>query len=181
MFNSLYMPSDSHPELREFLAQNMDFTGAKLLSILINEPNTPIDVMELALRIDHDQPEKLPFLALLASAYADIPYIDSIAVCQYRKRLAQLIESKERLQASDPTADCSELDYEMNFLARELRTSTTPRGTIKNLNPDKKKALDRFRVAVKRLLERAEPVNPQLCALIRKSLVYGKAMLWKEG
>ncbi len=180
MFSLSRTTPDLNTELREFLSRHKGMTGAKLLCILIREPNTPIDVLELALRLDHQAPEQRAFLALLASAYADIPALDQLAVCQYRQRLAQLLELKERLLQSNPAAATAELDWELNFLARELRKATTSRGAIKNLNPDKKKALDRFRIALKRLLAEAETENPPLAQFIRRHLRCGKAFVWRS-
>ncbi len=179
MFAPTGNTADMSSVLREFLARHSRMSGARLLDMLIHEPNTPIDVLELALRLDHQAPEQLPFLALLASAYADIPALDRLAVCQYRQRLAQLLELKERLLLENPDTDTTELDWELNFLARELRWATTSRGAIKNLNPDKKKALDRFRIAVKRLLAAAETENPALARYIRRHLRCGKAFVWR--
>lgn len=179
MFSPALTTPDPAAGLRGFLARHKDLIGARLLAILIREPDTPIDVLELALRLDHAQPEKRAYLALLASAYADIPALDQLAVCQYRQRLARLLELKERRLQSDPAADTAELDWELNFLARELRAATTPTGAIKNLNPDKKKALDRFRIALKRLLAIAETENPALAHFIRRHLRCGKAFVWQ--
>lgn len=180
MFELAYNRERLHRELHSYLAKNNNMTGVKVLSILIREPGTPMDVIELTLRLEYTTPNIEPLVALLGSAFPDVPASDHKAICQYRQRIKQLIEQKARRITEDENADCADLDWEIDWLTKELRTVTRPGGGIKKLNPDKKKALDRYRIAVKRLLEKAKVENPPVYELIRKSLVCGKAFIWKD-
>jgi hypothetical protein len=180
MYRRIFNPSAKHGELRRYLYQNQDMVGARVLSILIGEPDTPFDVLDLTLRLEFGNPNIKTLTALLGSAFNDIPAIDDTARRQYQRRIVQLTEQKARRLADFPASDTADIDGEIAWLTRELRASTAPNGKIKNLNPDKKKAYDRYQKAVQRLLDNAQRNNPYVYHLIKKNLVLGKAFVWKD-
>lgn len=176
MFTGHEIHPNPEKQLREFLARHSSLAGAKILSLLINEPNLPHDALELSLRLQFGSPEPSAFLALLSNAWSDVPACDAQALREYRQRLRQL--EKLKAQASSENHDCSDLDWETAFLRLEIRRATRPRGGIKNLHPEKKRAYDSLQHALQRLLAKLD--DPALARYVRQHLRTGLAFIWIE-
>ncbi|MBW6513235.1 MAG: hypothetical protein K0B87_00545 [Candidatus Syntrophosphaera sp.] len=167
-------------ELEQFMDKYASMKGVRVLRILLREPNTPIDVIDLTLRLRFANPRQKVVEKFKAAAFPDIPMADGKALGQYKNRMNQLIARKARRLAEEEGADCSDLDWEIGWLKRELRNITKPNGDIKNINPDKKKAYMSYRNAMVRLLNKAREENPAVWDLVRRSLVCGKTFIWLD-
>lgn len=161
-------------ELEDFLREHCELVGAKLLKILISEPNTPLDAIELSLRYQTGKPELKGLLCLLDQAFPPIPLSDSKAINAYKKRIRQLIAIKSET-GLDPA-----LEEELSFITRELRRVTTPQGCVKQRFPEKERAYKRFYIALKRVLEIARKENPPVYDLVRRNLSCGLAFKWRD-
>ena len=171
------VPPDSLQNgLADLLAKHRRTTGAKALKVLLAKPGTVFDAIELSLAMDWGLNKTEPLIDLLYSAYSHIPVCDAQALSEYRQRLSQLDNLKAHRLAGDPAADCSELDWEAAFLRAEIRNATKPRGGIKNFRSDKKRAYNRLRLALTRLLKRVE--DPLLHSYIRQNLCTGLGFVW---
>ncbi|MDZ4181986.1 MAG: hypothetical protein U1B83_03835 [Candidatus Cloacimonadaceae bacterium] len=175
------------PKLNEFLDSHPDMLGSKILKLLINESGKAIDVIDLTLRLEFAVPDETALLALLQTAHGEIPMVDSTAIRQYKARLKKLIQMKaDRLafeaandeSALDPIPPMHDLDWEIDFLTRELRRVAKPSGYPKNFPADKEKAYHRYFIAISRLLEKAKAENPPVYDLVKRALHMGKAFQW---
>lgn len=162
--------------LAELLAKHKSTTGAKALQVLLAKPGTVFDAIQLSLAVDWGAANTEPLIDMLYNAYSDIPVCDAQALCAYRHRLAQLEQIRAQRTVNDPTAACSDLDWEAAFLRAEIRNSTKPRGGIKNFRQTKKRAYKRLRIALVRLLKSAE--NPLLHHYISQNLNTGLGFVW---
>jgi hypothetical protein len=69
----------------------------------------------------------------------------------------------------------------IDWLKKELRAITTPGGAIKNQYPELKKAYASYKMAVNRLLKRAEKQGEaQLARHIRRHLKTGLRFTWND-
>lgn len=173
----LPIPSDSLQNgLADLLAKHHRTTGAKALKVLLAKPGTVFDAIELSLAVDWGLVNSEPLIGLLYGSYSHIPVCDARALSEYRQRLGQLDNLKALRLATGHAADCSELDWEAAFLRAEIRNATKPRGGIKNIHTDKKRAYNRLRLALTRLLKRVD--DPFLRSYIRRNLCTGLGFVW---
>lgn len=180
MYERIQFKRYLYRELEQFMDKYASLKGVRVLRILLRQPNTPIDVIDLTLRLEFQDPIPQVAEKFKAAAFPDIPMTDGKALTQYKNRMNQLIGQKARRLAEDEGADCSDLDWEIGWLERELRESCKPNGDIKNINTDKKKAYMSYRNALVRLLNKAREENPSVYDLVRRSLVCGKTFTWKD-
>ncbi|MBW6514945.1 MAG: hypothetical protein K0B87_09375, partial [Candidatus Syntrophosphaera sp.] len=143
-----------------------------------SQPGRVFSALELCLRIDLHPDDPALLLASLETGDTNVPYCDARALREYHARSNQLRKMREELLREDPTADCSDIDWEYGFLMAEIRRNTKPRGGIKNHAPGRKHAYLRLRNSLARLIARAAKENPALAAYIKRYLRTDYGFAW---
>ena len=157
--------------LKLFLWENRKLTGAKVLLALLASPEKSLHVFDLACLINQPNLDSGSLEAISKCAFTPIPTADAQALNQYRIRLQELQNRPPHPQAT----------WEIDWLKKELRAITTPGGAIKNQYPELKKAYASYKMAVNRLLKRAEKQGEaQLARHIRRHLKTGLCFSWNE-
>ncbi len=158
--------------LTAFLADHAHRTGARVLGVLLRRPNRPYSVIDIAFRIYKYNRSPWELEAIAKNAFHPIPMSDKRAQGQYIERLKLL---RARKQAGDNRGD-----WEIEFLRKELRRITRPDGAIKNENPELKKVYYCFKMALNRLIARAQTRDPELADYIRGHLKTGIWCCWRS-
>jgi hypothetical protein len=175
----IYPNQNIKTSLSVFLAQHADTVGARTLMVLISSPGKLYDVLELSFAVDWGKANHDVLIDLLYNAYPAIPVCDAQALNAYKARLTKLDQLRAKRLETDPAADCTELDWETAFLKAEIRNATKPRGGIKNFRQTKKRAYNRLRLALTRLLRRVD--DPFLYGYIQHNLKTGLGFVWLGG
>ncbi len=169
----MYLKSekDIRSRLKLFLLENREHTGAKVLLALLASPEKSLHVFDLACLINQPNLDPGSLEAISKCAFTPIPTADEKARNQYRKRLQELQNSPQNPQTT----------WEIDWLKKELRAITTPSGAIKNQYPELKKAYACYKMAVNRLLKRAEKQGKsELANHIRQHLKTGLRFTWTD-
>lgn len=191
IYNPLATP---HERLSALLATKPRWVGSRALAILLAHPGIRYSALELSLLADG---LPLPRAALLpqrelrsglqsaasepgweTEIWSPLPYCDRQALRDYQGRLAQLARLRELRLAQDPAADTAELDWERDFLLREIRRNTLPRGGIKRTSPERKRAYRRLRIALNRLLAWLARADPGLALWAEAKLSTDRGFAW---
>jgi len=160
-----------HTQLLQFLSENRQRTGSKVLTALLANPGRSLTVIDIAFRIFKYDRSPWELEAIAKNAFHAIPFSDKYAQGQYIERL-KLLRAKKK-------AGDNRVDWEISCLARELRRITTPTGAIKNEYPEMSKAYHCFKTALNRLIARAERQGqPDLADYIRDHLKTGIWCCW---
>jgi len=159
-----------HTQLLQFLYENRQRTGSKVLTALLANPGRSLTVIDIAFRIFKYDRSPWELEAIAKNAFHAIPFSDKYAQGQYIERLKLL---RARKKAGD-----GRVDWEISGLARELRRITTPTGAIKNEYPEMSKAYHCFKMALNRLIARANTRDPDLADYIRDHLKTGLWCCW---
>lgn len=160
-----------HSLLLQFLSDHRQRTGAKVLTALLANPGRSLTVIDIAFRIFKYDRSPWELEAIAKNAFHPIPFSDKRAQGQYIERL-KLLRAKKK-------AGDDRVDWEIGCLARELRRITTPTGAIKNEYPEMTKAYHCFKMALNRLVARAERQGqPELADYIRDHLKTGIWCCW---
>ncbi len=162
-----------HDRLIAFLLANSGRTGAKVLGVLHRNPDRYYSVIEIACRVYHYDLSPLALEAIAKNAFRGIPSSDEYARKQYLTRLQELNRRRCSGEAN--------LDWEIDWLKKELRRITKPNGAIKNEYPEMMKAYHCFKMALNRLIARANTRDPDLADYIRSHLKTGLWCCWHKG
>ena len=165
---------DIHARALSFLYQNRKMTGARVILALIVKPGTKVELMELCRRMYHPQVSAEYVAKLNRGAFIPIPLADKKTVAVYLERIRILTERKV------PGEDSAELDWEIDWLNRELRRVCRPGKGIKAEAPELKRAYTALRMGVNRLLRKAEAQDKELYLYIRSHLKTGYSFTWNR-
>lgn len=160
-----------HSLLLQFLSDHRQRTGAKVLMALLANPGISLTVIEIAFRIYKYDRSPWELEAIAKNAFHPIPFADRHAQAVYIERL-KLLRARKK-------AGNERVDWEIDWLKKELRRITTPTGAIKNEYPEMKKAYHCFKMALNRLIARAERQDQaELADYIRAHLKTGIWCCW---
>lgn len=160
-----------HTQLLQFLYENRQRTGSKVLTALLANPGRSLTVIDIAFRIFKYDRSPWELEAIAKNAFHAIPFSDKYAQGQYIERL--------KLLRSQKKAGDDRVDWEIGCLKKELRRITTPTGAIKNEYPEMSKAYHCFKTALNRLIARAERLGqPELADYICAHLKTGIWCCW---
>lgn len=174
MSESIAQPKSIQAKTLSFLQEFRAFTGARLLLLLLEQPGLPLGVMELSRRLYRPDLSQAKMEQLTQSSFRPVPVADKKAQGMYIQRCKALIARKASGD-QDPR-----LDWELNWLRRELRAITRPRGGIKYSHPELDRAYHAFQAALWRLRVKALACDPEIFDYLRSHLRTGLNFLWIE-
>jgi len=162
--------ADIEERTRSFLRRHSHTLGGQIISLLREHPGQTFILPELS-RLIHGH---AGLEELSKTAFRPIPLADKKAQAQYIERCRKLIAQKAA-GARDP-----DIDWELDFLTRELRRITRPRGGIKSQIPELDRAYHNLYTCVWKLLRKARRDEPEVHAHLKAHLRYGANFCWLE-
>lgn len=165
---------DVHARALNFLYQNRKMTGARVIIALIVKPGMNVELMELCRRMYYPHVAAEYVAKLSRGAFIPIPLADKKTVAVYLERIRVLTELKV------PGTEQLDLDWELDWLERELRRVCRPGKGIRAEAPELKRAYAALRMGVNRLLRKAEASDKELYLYMRSHLKTGYSFTWSR-
>jgi len=166
--------------LQQWLKSHYNMNGSKVLSYLMEHPNTYLHVSFLdRCTFTGNWPEPDEFAMNGFESQPLIPIVDKTTVKQCRNRAEALIkEIKGAVELGDIGTE-SKLKLEYEFLTRYLRQVTSPSHKIKNFDASWKPAYQNIYTCVWKAIRKMRSQDPVLASWVNGRLKSGRCFVWK--
>ncbi len=154
-----------------FLKRKRRSAGARIIKVLRSSPGkiySPVELVCLS-RGMSPTPEELQALRP-----RPIPLADSRARSSYVRRSKELL-ARQAAGDSNPY-----LDWELGFLAKELKRINSAKGGIKYIRPERDKAYHNLKTQLWRLFKAARREDPEVRIWLKRHVYSGEHFRWRE-
>lgn len=172
---------DTDGHLQSWLSRNQHMNGARVLSYLIINPNTPIHVSFLDWCNAHNRwPDICPEAIRGFESQPLIPQTDRQALREYQREAKSLIK---KIEGADFFGDANlgdKLRAEYGSLMKHIKQITDPQGHIKSFDPYWKKAYHRVFTCTAKTLKKLASADQELADFACEHLIKGQQFMWRD-
>jgi hypothetical protein len=169
------------PCISRFLENNRDLWGARVICVIRTMPDTKIHCIDLSHLLE--PPEYISKTSptnmdSLLKSQATIPRIDDRALREIDKEIKRLTALKIKWISTGK--DIKELEIELTKLKAYRLENTQPNGRIRNFNTQSTQTYQRFKKAIKRLMDKALQECPDAYHYLKAHLQTGIYFFWSS-
>lgn len=167
--------------LKSWLSRNQHMNGARVLSYLIHNPNTPVHTSFLDWCNAHDRwPDICKEAVAGFESQSSIPQTDRQALREYRKAANVLIKKIEGAVFLGNAELEERLRSEYDQLNRHIKQVTDPKGHIKSFDPYWKKAYQNVYTCTWKTLRKLAAEDQELADYAKEHLITGQQFQWRD-
>ena len=172
---------DTDGHLQSWLSRNQHMNGARVLSYLITNPNTPVHTSFLDWCNCHKRWPEICAEAIGGfESQSSIPQTDRQALREYRKAANVLIKKIEGAVFLGNAELEERLRSEYDQINRHIRQVTDPKGHIKSFDPYWKKAYHRVFTCTAKTLKKLASADQELADFACEHLIKGQQFMWRD-
>lgn len=167
--------------LKSWLSRNQHMNGARVLSYLITNPNTPVHTSFLDWCNCHKRWPEICAEAIGGfESQSSIPQTDRQALREYRKAANVLIKKIEGAVFLGNAELEERLRSEYDQINRHIRQVTDPKGHIKSFDPYWKKAYQNVYTCTWKTLRKLAAEDQELADYAKEHLITGQQFMWRD-